>query len=542
MASKAPVTRTVHESFCSAVARNADGDFLCVPSREGRDYLPGGASITYREAQRHVEMLANRYRKSGITARRIASLLESRPGHFLNLLAVNATGNSLVPLNPDSLHHEVQDILERSDVALVVVAGARSRLVREVAATLNIPVVDADDLPSAFSFREAREQCTRSPDELEAEALVIFTSGTTGRPKGCVISNRCCLEAGLTYASIGGRLTLREASERLYVPLPTYHTNATVIAFNAMLETASCLILPDRFSASSWWPDIRETRATAVHYLGNIPPALLKRPASDDDRRHDVRFGLGAGIAPELHGLFEERFGFPLVEVWGMTETGRMVADAHEPRRIQTRAFGKPSPPFEARVVDEEDRDVEAGHPGELVVRCAGVDPRSGFFSGYLGEEAATEHVWRGGWFHTGDIVTRDQDGVLYFVERRKNIIRRSGENISAAEVEGVLETDPEIAKVAVIGVTDELRDEEVMACIVDSGEVSTDAERAARIVDRARSKLAHFKLPGWIAFVADIPVTGTQKVRKGLIFPGHPDPRAHPRAIDCRSLKAKGS
>src|SRR5690606_37298818 len=127
-----------------------------------------------------------------------------------------------------------------------------------------------------------------------------------------------------------------------------------------------------------------ETRATILHYLGVMPPLLLNQPASSHDRGHSVRFGLGAGVEPELHGVFEERFGLPLVEVWGMTETGRIFGDNFEPRRIDTRAFGRPGGGMLARVVDEQDCDVPVGQAGKLLVRAEGPDPRHGFFAGYL--------------------------------------------------------------------------------------------------------------------------------------------------------------
>ncbi|MGG2362050.1 AMP-binding protein, partial [Salmonella enterica] len=146
---------------------------------------------------------------------------------------------------------------------------------------------------------------------------------------------------------------------------------------------------------------------------------------------------------PTLHAAFEARFGLPLVEVWGMTETGRFLANNFEPRQTDTRAFGRQSGELEAMVAADDGRPVPDGTPGELLVRCAGPDPRRGFFRGYLDNPEATAEAWRGGWFHTGDVVRRDQTGMFYFVDRRKDMIRRSGENISASEVEAVLAAHP---------------------------------------------------------------------------------------------------
>jgi crotonobetaine/carnitine-CoA ligase len=286
---------------------------------------------------------------------------------------------------------------------------------------------------------------------------------------------------------------------------------------------------------------VAATRATVIHYLGVMPPLLLKQPPRPEERAHHVRFGLGAGVEPELHAQFEKRFGFPLIEVWGMTETGRLYADNVEPRQIHSRAFGRPHGELEARVVDDDDRTVPHGSEGELIVRCAGPDPRRGFFSGYLKNPEATEEAWRGGWFHTGDVVRQMADDMLVFVDRKKNIIRRSGENIAAAEIEAILQAHEAVAQVAVLAVPDEIREEEVMACVVPVPGVSGDAALADRLLDWCLARLAYFKAPGWLLFVDRLPTTGTQKVQKAQIFPRGDDPRRRADVIDLRSRKRRG-
>ncbi len=316
--------------------------------------------------------------------------------------------------------------------------------------------------------------------------------------------------------------------------------NCQAVTATCVILTANCLILPERFSLTRWWRDVVATRATVVHYLGVMPPLLLNQPRAPEDTRHRVRFGMGAGVEPQLHEVFEKRFGFPLVEVWGMTETGRIYGDCHEPRQIATRAFGRPFGEFEGRVVDQHDREVPRGTEGELVVRCAGPDPRRGFFSGYLKNPEATEQAWRGGWFHTGDVVRQAEGGMLYFVDRKKNIIRRSGENIAAAEVEAALQAHEAVAQVAVLAVPDEIREEEVMACVVPMTGVRADQALAERLFDWCMDKLAYFKAPGWFLFVSSLPTTGTQKVQKTQIFPRGEDPRRRPGAVDLRARKKR--
>lgn len=535
------MTATVYKTFSAAAETHPELPFLCIPPCADRDYLPAGAEFSYGRAEQLVQSLAARYTSAGYReGHRVALVLGNRPDHFWHLLALNSIDACAITLNPDYLPHELSYALTKAEASLVVTSTACLSKVREAAADASSCPVAVQEDGDIHLPPPARLPKVVSANAGDREALVIFTSGTTSRPKGCIISNRSCIASGTSYVTAGGALSLEPRAERLFVPLPTFHMNASVLALNAMLQRQGCIVLPDRFRASSWWADLKNSRATCLHYLGLIPPVLLKAPPSDGDKDHGIKFGLGAGVDPTLHGLFEERFGFPLVEVWGMTETSRMIANTHEPRLTATRAFGRPKPPLQVRVVDDAGADVRPGEPGELLVRAEGEDPRSGFFSGYVNDDAATETAWHGGWFHTGDVVSQDESGMLFFVERRKNLIRRSGENIAAAEVEETIIVDDAVRAVAVIAVPDEMRDEEPMACVVLGDGWSASEAVAARIVERARATLAPHKLPGWVAFVPSIPQTATQKARKEMIFPPGSDPRQCADVFDVRRLKQK--
>lgn len=527
---------TVYDAFAIAAATHPDLPFLCVPARAGRAYAPDGVEHTYGQTLTEVTARRVKLQAAGYRAgHRVALMLDNRPEHTFTQLALYALGAAQVPVNPDYLDHELGYLLEHSEADLVLGLPHNIDQLRRVAGAQGVPVALAgDELPAPRAAPRAAKSGRQS------EAALIYTSGTTGRPKGCVIDQDYHFAVGLSYARLGGRLALQHCADRVFVPLPVFHVNAGINTLTALILTGNCLILPDRFHPASWWANLVATRATALHYLGIIPPILLKRDPVPAETAHSVRFGLGAGLDPQIHREFEHRFGIPMVEVWGMTETGRFLGDIDEPRRIHTRAFGKPSADLEARVVDDAGVPVSPGTEGELVVRAPGPDARQGFFCAYLKDAAATAEAWRSGWFHTGDVVVQEPDGMLHFVERRKNIIRRSGENISAVEVENALIGHPAVEAVAVIGVTDEMRDEEVMACILPVAGWARDADTARAVFDHARALIAYYKLPGWVAFVDDLPRTGTQKVRKGLIFPGLDDPRAAPGAVDLRPMKKR--
>ena len=190
-----------------------------------------------------------------------------------------------------------------------------------------------------------------------------------------------------------------------------------------------CVVPLDRFHPTSWWSSVKEAGATIGHYLGVMPAMLLNLDAEPGDRDHCVRFGFGAGVSAAHHAIFEERFGFPLVEAWAMTETGvaAAVIASEEPRKIGTACFGRPPAELDWRIVDEHGENVASGESGELLVRRAGPNPQFGFFAGYLKDPEATASAWDGGYFHTGDVVYCDSDGLMHFVDRKKNVIRRSG-------------------------------------------------------------------------------------------------------------------
>jgi acyl-CoA synthetase (AMP-forming)/AMP-acid ligase II len=536
-----PAYATVYDAFAASAAADPDLDFLCVPSRPGRAWAPDGLTWTYRETFARVHALSRLYAHAGYgPGDRVALLLENRPDFLLHFLALNACGVSIVPINPDYRADEVRYLLEHSEALLAVAVPEHAANLSAVAKTLDIPVIDvtvAANIPTRSKL--TRAQNTPGPD---LEAALLYTSGTTGRPKGCILTNTYFLTSGAGYRDHGGVVAIRHGEDRFYNPLPLFHMNHLALTVTCAILTANCLILTDRFSPTRWWPEVSETRATIIHYLGIVAPMLLNQPSSDAERAHRVRFGLGAGIEPALHKPFEDRFGFPMAEVWGMTETGRLFIDCHEPRGIHTRAFGRPYPGLDARVIDETGADCASGTPGELLVRHSANAPRAGFFSGYLKDDAATEEAWRGGWFHTGDIVTQDASGLLTFVDRRKNIIRRSGENIAAAEVEAVLQAHDAVAQVAVLAVADDTREQEVLAVIVTMPGTPPGSALARDLFDWCNAQLAYYKPPGWILFRDALPTTGTQKIQKGQIFAPGEDPRLVAGIHDLRPFKKRAT
>jgi acyl-CoA synthetase (AMP-forming)/AMP-acid ligase II len=539
---EAPIT--VFEAFTRAAMRHGERPCLAVLPETAKAYGIAAGELSYRQAALRISSLIEAYRAQGYGhGHRVGILLENRPAFFLHWYALNALGVSLVPINPDLRSAELEFLIGHSEAVAVIAVGHRQADIKRAIATLGaeLSVVGPEDLPPRIAVPAPKPG---APDR-NSECALLYTSGTTGRPKGCVLANEYFLYAGHWYATAGGLIAMHEGAERMLTPLPVFHMNAMAYSAMAMVATGGCLIALDRFHPKGWWQSVRESRATIVHYLGVMPPMLMGAPESRDDRAHAVRFGFGAGVDRGIHARFETRFGFPLIEGWAMTETGAgaVVVAAAEPRHTGFNCFGRPGPELEVRIVGDDAADCRIDRPGELLVRHAGANARYGFFREYLKDAEATTAAWEGGWFHTGDVVRRGADGSLYFLDRKKNVIRRSGENISAVEVESVLMQHAAIKHVAVAATPDRVRGDEVFACVVAKTQPVDRAQRkelAADIVRWCLERLAYYKAPGYVAFVPNLPLTATQKIQRRQLRDLVAASLASDACVDTRALKKR--
>ena len=535
---------TVHAAFMATAARFAERPFLAMLDETARVYATDAGEITYAAMTREVSALRDAYAAAGFgSGDRVGLLLENRPVFFRHWLALNALGVSVVPINPDLRSGEIEYLVAHSEMVAAVVLPQRQADVVAAAKVgdRTVSVFGPDDSIPAL---RANAPTAASPTA-DTECALLYTSGTTGRPKGCILTNTYYLNSGRWYLATGGLMHIHEGAERMLTPLPLFHMNAMATSTMTMILSGGCLVVLDRFHPKTWWHTVRAAGATIVHYLGVMPPLLMGAPPTPDDRHHSVRFGFGAGVDRRLHAGFEERFGFPLIEAWAMTETGGgvVIAAANEPRLVGSNCFGRVGPEAETRVAGDDGTDVAPDTPGELLVRRAGPDPRHGFFQEYLKDAAATDEAWAGGWFHTGDIVRRDADGNFHFVDRKKNVIRRSGENISAVEVESVLQQHPDVAAVAVGAAPDDLRGDEVFACVVLRAPPVDDAHgqmQAVALQNHCLARLAYYKAPGYIAFVDTLPLTATQKIQRGVMTERIAELVTSGRAIDLRPFKTR--
>jgi crotonobetaine/carnitine-CoA ligase len=334
-------------------------------------------------------------------------------------------------------------------------------------------------------------------------AMLLFTSGTTGPSKACMLSHRYAIrQAELIARHLGLR-----RDDVFYSPFPLFHADAATLTVVPAVMLGATAALASRFSVSRFWDQVREYEATVFDFLGATLTMLWKQPPRPDDRDNPARLAWGVPM-PSFASEFEERFDLTLVEVYGLTDAGHVVYHPlDEPRRPG--ACGKAVHPYDVRIFDDDDRELPPGEVGEIVVRP--LEP-SVIMDGYYRMPEETLAAFRTLWFHTGDLARRDEDGYFYFAGRKKDAIRRRGENISAYEIEEAVAAHPAILEAAAVGVPSELTEEEVKLCVV----LRSGASLAANdLVAFCRERMAKFMVPRYVEFMSELPKTPTQKVEK---------------------------
>ncbi|MGA8543193.1 MAG: AMP-binding protein [Thermoplasmata archaeon] len=478
-----------------------------------------GRTLSYRDLDFESDRVANGLARAGVSpGDRVAALLFNTPEFPILWFALAKRRATLVPLNTalkgEILRYELADsspagiVLDRRLWGAYAPERESLRLPREWVAD---PGHDAEPFPSAashFGELSSTDPAPAVPPPLPSDpAAVLYTSGTTGPPKGAIVPHEKCLT---TSREIGARSRLSPDSV-LFTALPLFHCNAQEMTTLTALLYDLTAAYDERFHATTYWETAAQMGATHVSLLISMINVLFKQPAKPTDRTHSVRTALTAGTTKEVWPEFERRFGLTIVELYGMTECGCTTL-MNPPGAIRVGSVGTPLGFVEAEVVDDDDRPVPPGTRGELVVR-----PRAPFtmFSGYLGKPEKTVESWRNLWFHTGDYVTRDVDGYYYFVDRKKDVIRRRGENLAPYDVESVLNRHPAVFESVVVGVPSPLGEEDVKAFVQLKPDARVDAKE---LFEFCAERLPFFMVPQRIEFLDEIPKTANQKSQRYVL------------------------
>ena len=477
-----------------------------------------GRSISYAELDRESDRVANGLAASGIgPGHRVATLLFNTPEFPLLWFALAKRRAILVPLNTalkgEILRYELADCAPSGLVVDPRLWEAYAPLRGELGISREWAgsAVARDAVPVGVpSFADLPSDRSADPVGVPGASeagSILYTSGTTGPPKGAIIPHQKSIT---TPQEIGARSRLTPDSV-LFTALPLFHCNAQeMTALTAILYDLTAAF-DERFHASTYWEAAARMGATHVSLLISMINVLFKQPAKPTDSTHGVGTALTAGTTREVWPEFERRFGLTIVELYGMTECGCTTL-MNPPGAIRLGSLGTPLGFVEADVVDDDDRPVPPGTRGELVVR-----PRAPFtmFSGYLGKPEKTVEAWRNLWFHTGDYMTRDADGYYYFVDRKKDVIRRRGENLAPYDVETALNRHPAVFESVVVGVPSPLGEEDVKAFVqLKPGASATPRE----LFEFCVAHLPFFMVPRFLEFIDEIPKTANQKSQRYVL------------------------
>lgn len=353
------------------------------------------------------------------------------------------------------------------------------------------------------SFSEAMALLPLQPTHDLDPAMMLFTSGTSGPSKACVLSHRYLLR----QAQWHGKYLELDSADVLYTPFPLFHIDAATLTVHAALVLGATAAIGKRFSVSGFWPEVRSFDATVFNFMGATATLLWKQEPSPDDRRHRVRLAWGVPM-PERHAEWQDRFGFPLYEVYGLTDAGVVSYDPLDGQHRQG-ACGRVIDEYEVAIGDPRGDLLPPGHAGEILIRPR--EPGT-VMNEYFGMPDATLAAFRGLWFHTGDLGKLDADGFLYFLGRSKDTIRRRGENISLYEVEQLVQQHPGVLEAAAVGVASELSEDDLKICVVVRPGFRLTHEELA---DYCRERAPDFMVPRYIEFLSHLPKTPTEKVER---------------------------
>lgn len=476
---------------------------------------------TYEEINRFSDRCANAFVAQGAKkGDKIAIMLPNCPEYLFIWFGSAKVGAVEVPINTAYKGEFLRHALDLSDSKILFISYEfldRLKLIEDSLPKLEKVIVMGDSkkeerprvkfpLISFEDFFNAPDTPFRAELHPWDPANIIFTSGTTGPSKGALSPHKFWIVVAEEM------LRIREGTENdiFFTFLPLYHMNAQCLTTITAMIAGAQMVLSDRFSASRFWDEIRHYGATQFNYLGAVLPILAKQPEKHDDIDNPVRIAFGAGCPQAVMEYLEKRFGFVCLEGFGMTEIGIPIHVRINDRRPGS--CGKVLDIYEIKLVDDEDNEVAIGEPGEIIFRPK--EPFTMMLEYYKMPEKTLES-FRNLWFHTGDLAKKDGDGYFYFVDRKKDALRRRGENISSFEVERAINAHSKVLESAAVAVESELAEDEVKICVVlRPGETLTPEE----LIEFANERMPYYAVPRYVEFMETLPKTPTQRIQKYVL------------------------
>lgn len=468
-----------------------------------------GEPISFSSLRRDSSTLAAELQQRGLQrGDRVAVMMRNSRLSLPILFGIGKAGAVWVPVNAQQRGEGLRYILEHSQPTVVICDADLLSVLSDSGAKIPehalITIGESNGFDSIESILSRERQCDSELPKASDLFAVMYTSGTTGRPKGVLVTHGMMRLAG----DAARTLTAARPGDVLFVWEPLFHIGGAQLIVLPIFDDIK-LAMVDRFSASRFWDQVRASKATHIHYLGGVLQILLKQPPSALDQQHHVRIAWGGGCPADIWPLFRDRFGVEIRECYGMTEassittcnTGGVVG-----------SVGKPMPWYSVAVVDEDGKTVPPGVKGEIVVHTS---LEGALFSGYLDDQQATEKALVNGSLRTGDSGTLDEDGYLWFHGRMTDSVRCKGENVSAWEVERIAGAYPAVEECAMVGVAADVGEQDIKLFVKAKPGKSVNPEELSTWLSQ---RLAPFQNPRYIALVSDFQCTPSQRIMKHLL------------------------
>lgn len=483
-----------------------------------------GERISYAELDRRANRVAAALEARGVVrGAGVAIMMNNSPAWLDVFFATQKLGAYAVPINValrgEGLgyiidHSEAETLVVDADLldAVVPIRGERAGLKRLIVNTSYLAdsaaatALPGDPVTLAALAAEGSPAPRRRDLEAGGKAVLLYTSGTTGLPKAVVVQHGGFNWAGVT--ALAG--AAYGPADILYTCLPLFHANALFLSVMQGLRCGLPVAIGRRFSASRFWDDLRKYDATTFNALGAMIPILLKQPPRPNDREHRVHVVFSAAAPKWAWEQFEERFGTKIWECYGAVDGGGFMLFnlGTGPKG----SMGVPPPGVEAKVCLEDGSEAEPGEVGELIFKVD--DPEARRVDYFKNEKASAAKI-RDGWFHTGDLASRDENGWFFFADRATDSLRRRGENISSFEIEKIVNQHPSVLESGAYGVPSELGEDDVMLAVVKKTGMEVTPEE---LIAFCEQRMAKFMVPRYIDFRDALPKTETHRVQKAKL------------------------
>lgn len=502
------------------VSQFRDKAFIVFEDRNG--YV---VRYTYGQFDEMVNKYANILRQRGVQKNdKVVVHLLNSPEFLFSWFAIAKIGAVMIPTNVLSGAFEMEYYVDFSDAVAVITEPSfmdmfntilpKCPRVEHLLLARTAPIYPnsklyPDAVIMADLLKDTPSELPPADIDIEDDLMMLFTSGTTARPKAVQLTHANAVFSGI----FGAQAWKVVPGDRHFMVLPLFHVNGQFISVMPTLTAGATLVMAEQFSATKYMAQVRQHGVTTSSLVAATVNMILNQPVSPHDAENSLRLIMYAiAIPDEKWAAFETRFNVPLCDLWGMTETLGATTVNPIDGELKRNCIGMARLGNNIRVVDEKGDEVAPGTLGEIVVE--GVRGRT-LMKGYYKNPEATDDTIREGWLYTGDNAYMDEDGYFHFVDRKKDMIKRAGENVAAIEVEFVIGLHPKVQEVSVIGVPDPVRDEAVAAIVVLQKGETCDPEE---IIDWCAGKLAKFKVPGFVKFRDSLPKTSIGKVQKNIL------------------------